>query len=309
MFSSPAPIALGETNFSVIKKANKGEDGKPICGLPNIKTNKSILYKTPDSRFFSRPSYTTLGDPFKATGLMALRNNKEEFLVGGHDRDFKPMSNVKERLHRAPYPYRTEGPPSPREIKDEDGRVITKEPNIKTGPMKKGKVGKGVTLGGKIEYIADDYNIKKKIATEEREYHMSKVQDAPFSQRARKKDLFWSHKQTYMEDPPVPAREVPKKEVEAYDHDRAMRLGGKGKSGHSGAFEKYPEYMPNPIHEVKRKVVDEDEEEMPGFKYPTKGFSRPTPSIQLNLRNLKSQYPSAFNSFRSLRSTSPQSAR
>lgn len=194
MFSSPAPIAVAEnTQYATIKEANKGEDGKPICGLPNIKTNRSILHKTPDSRFFSRPSYNTIGEPFKMAGAMSLRRNKEEFLVGGHDRDWKPMNNVKERVYRLPYPYRTEGPPTPKKTKDEDG-VITAPANVKTNPGKKGRVGRGVTLGGKIEYIADDYNITKKIATEEREYHQSKVQDAPFSQRARKQDFFFSHK-------------------------------------------------------------------------------------------------------------------
>ena len=110
----------------------------------------------------------------------------------------------------------------------------------------------------------------------------------------------------YMEDPPVPAREIVKKEVETCDHDRAMKLGGKGKAGINGAFEKFPEYMNNPLIPVERKVVDEDADEMPGFKYSTKGYSRPTPSVQLNIRNLKASYPSAF---RTAHSTSPRSAR
>lgn len=94
-----------------------------------------------------------------------------------------------------------------------------------------------------------------------------------------------------MEDPPVPAREIVKKEVEACDHDRPFRLGGKGKSGINGAFEKYPEYLPNPLKFVERKVPDEDEDIPPGFKPSCNGYSRPTPSVQLNLRNLKAAYP------------------
>ena len=109
-----------------------------------------------------------------------------------------------------------------------------------------------------------------------------------------------------MEDPPVPAREAVKKEIESYDHDRPMKLGGKGKAGHAGAFEKYPEYMVDPLKPVERKVIDEDEDVPPGFKYSTKGYSRPTPSVQLNIRNLKASYPGAF---RTAHSTSPRSAR
>lgn len=40
MFSQPAPIAVGETNYSTVKKANKGEDGRPIIGPISFKTNK-----------------------------------------------------------------------------------------------------------------------------------------------------------------------------------------------------------------------------------------------------------------------------
>ena len=81
---------------------------------------------------------------------------------------------MKEKV-RATYENRPEGVPERREIKDEDGNVMTAEPNMKTMPMKKGKFGKNIYFQNKIEYIADDYNVTKKIATKEREYHLSKL--------------------------------------------------------------------------------------------------------------------------------------
>lgn len=57
---------------------------------------------------------------------------------------------MKEKV-KAAYENRPEGVPERREIKDEDGNVMTQEPkkwllepNMKTMPMKKGKVGKNI---------------------------------------------------------------------------------------------------------------------------------------------------------------------
>ena len=42
---------------------------------------------------------------------------------------------------------------------------------MKCQKIKVGKIGKNVTLGGIIPYIEDDYDIKKKLARKELEYH------------------------------------------------------------------------------------------------------------------------------------------
>lgn len=129
---------------------------------------------------FSKPGYTSIGDPFKSVAVQSLRSNKNEHEIGGHDARFKLTSNPKERLHKAPFEYIPSPPPKRRETRDEDG-VIIEPANFKVSPMKKGRTGKSVYFENKIEYIADDYNIGKKIAKEEREYHHSKLQDKPFS--------------------------------------------------------------------------------------------------------------------------------
>ena len=40
LFSSPAPVAVGETNFTKKLKANKGDDGKPITGPISFRNNR-----------------------------------------------------------------------------------------------------------------------------------------------------------------------------------------------------------------------------------------------------------------------------
>ena len=74
-----------------------------------------------------------------------------------------------------------EGPEKKPSYRDEDGGVKTASRNFLTNPIKLGKVGKGTTLGGVIEYSSEDYNMPKKIALKEREYHESKIQDKAFS--------------------------------------------------------------------------------------------------------------------------------
>jgi hypothetical protein len=54
------------------------------------------------------------------------------------------------------------------------------------------------------------------------------------------------------------------------------------------------EYVPNPPTELKRVKEEENLDKPPLFKQGYKGNSRPTPSVATNVRNLKSQFPSAF---------------
>ena len=50
------------------------------------------------------------------------------------------------------YEYIEEGPIKKPSYRDEDGEVKTGSRNFLTNPMKKGRVGRNVTLGGNIEY-------------------------------------------------------------------------------------------------------------------------------------------------------------
>lgn len=110
-------------------------------------------------------------------------------------------------------------------------------------------------------------------------------QGKPFSPLAKRTEHFFSHKKMYMEDPVLPPKEI-KKEPRPFETlEVPMKLGYSGRSGNYGSFNKFPEYMENPKPEVVRKEVDEDAK--PGVKLGMKEKARPTPSIALNVRNLK----------------------
>jgi hypothetical protein len=57
---------------------------------------------------------------------------------------------------------------------------------------------------------------------------------------------------------------------------------------------KFPVFMPDPPKQLKRKIKDEKAIDIAPFKPNTKFFSRPTPSVVTNFRNIRSAFPSAF---------------
>lgn len=143
----------------------------------------------------------------------------------------------------------------------------------------------------------DDYNTLKKIATEARIEHEETIlkvgQGKPFSPMVRRTDHFFTNKETHMEDPILPPKEIPKKPRMFETLEVPMKLGFAGRTGHNSSFNAFPEYMEDPKKEVVRKAPEEDP--LPGVRTGFKAKSKPTPSIACNIRNLKSSYPTAFS--------------
>jgi hypothetical protein len=71
-------------------------------------------------------------------------------------------------------------------------------------------------------------------------------------------------------------------------HDKPFKPSNPNKKGLKGFLEPFPEYLPNPPTELKRKIVSEDDPEpAPGWKTTKRGVARPTPTVACNVRNLK----------------------
>lgn len=171
--------------------------------------------------------------------------------------------------------------------------VVIAPRNFITNPPKKGQTGKQTYFGGKIPYMEDDYNRPKALAIKEREIHMSKVQELPFRQRVGKLDYFNSHKKVLEEDVPIPPKkEKAKPTVE--DDRPPFKPSHPPKTGYNKSIAKFPQYLPDPPKQLKRKMPVEGVEEPPKFKMTHNAKSRPTPSVATNLRNLKSSFPSVF---------------
>ena len=167
---------MGDTNKFPTKPARRDpESGEVLSDPKNFYTKKAKSGRT-DIIYFQKPSYISSGDPFRNAAMNTLRTQKKDghIKIGGHDAAFKPAKIIKVKVEAA-FPYMPIGPKPDVNYRDDDGAVIVAPKNFVTNPMKLGKVGKGTTFRGKIEYIEDDYDMKKKIANKEREYHHSKV--------------------------------------------------------------------------------------------------------------------------------------
>ena len=77
-------------------------------------------------------------------------------------------------------------------------------------------------------------------------------------------------------------------------HDAAFKPANPAKKGNHCTIDRFPGWKGDPPKQIKRVIKDPEAEVIPLFKHTTKEFTRPTPSVATNYRNLKSQFPSAF---------------
>jgi hypothetical protein len=225
---------------------------------------------------------------------MMRTQEKDGHLRAGHDFAFKPAKVVREKV-TASYPHETDRVEIQKNFKDEEGNVVTGPRNFLTNPPKNGKVGTNTSFGGQIPYMPDEYDVAKEIAHEERQYHLSKLQDKPFSQRAKTKGIFNTHKNVYGEDRPIPHRVTHQREVTKYDHDKAFKPSHPPRTGQiHKTINRFPSYIEDPPKEITRKIVAEDADVPKKFKPTHNKKSTPMPSVATNMRNLKASFPSVF---------------
>jgi len=118
------------------------------------------------------------GEPFRQVAIQSMREDiKDGWAKAGHDRNFKPAKMVEEKMYKMPFKYKELGgnDKDPKELRDEDGAVITGPKNFYTNPMKIGKVGKSVVFSSVKFMDGDKYDISRELASKEREYHDSKI--------------------------------------------------------------------------------------------------------------------------------------
>ena len=60
------------------------------------------------------------------------------------------------------------------------------------------------------------------------------------------------------------------------------------KVGSQCTIARFPEWKGDKPFQLTRKIKDPNAEDIPLFKHTTKEFTRPTPSVATNFRNLKS---------------------
>ena len=264
---------------------------------PNIRTKPVKKGAAIDSVLFSKPGVNALGDPYvqRYGSVLDRKENRARQIECGNEKPFKPQSHVKHPV-KASYIHMTDFVEIQKNYKDEENPrdVVIPPRNIMTNPIKKGKIGKQVTFGGTIPYIEDDYNRPKLFAAAEREYHYSKLQEKPFSQKCRKKDTFNSNRQLLEENPMIPHRAPKPKTAPALEHDKPFRPSHPPRKGHNKTLAAFPKYQEDPKKPITRRVPVEGDDDKPKFKPTHNVKSRPTPGIATNMRNIKTSFPSVF---------------
>ncbi len=164
--------------------------------------------------------------------------------------------------------------------------------NFLTNPPKAGKVGKNTSFGGMVPYMEDNFNRPKDLATEARLAGKELEQDKPFSQMVKKTHVFNTNRAVIGEDRDYPHRKPSPKQGPLMEHDKPFRPSQPPKIGYNKCLAPFPKYEEDPLKFVERKPEEEDEK--PRFKPASLPKTRPTPSVQTNLRNLKASFPSVF---------------
>lgn len=80
------------------------------------------------------------------------------------------------------------------------------------------------------------------------------------------------------------------------EHDKPFRPSHPPRVGYNKTISPFPEWKQEPIKDItQRKVSGEDEkEEKAKFKPTHNDKTRPTPSVAVNIRNLKASFPTVF---------------
>jgi hypothetical protein len=174
LFSLPVSNAIGETNYFPVKKARRDEEGAVITDPRNFTTKKPKKGHGVDATF-SKPTFTTVGDPYQNQASVPMRTSKHEgYKDAGHDKDFKPAKDIQRKV-KADFEHKTDYIEKKKCRKGEDGGVITEPRNFLTNPPKKGEVGKGTSFGPLREHLPDPFDHKRELLRKEREDHESKV--------------------------------------------------------------------------------------------------------------------------------------
>ena len=135
MFSVPVSIAIGDTNYFPDKKARRDELGAVITDPRNFTTKKAKKGHGVEVTF-SKPTYTSVGDPYKNAASVPMRTSKHEgYKDAGHDKDFKPAKALQRKV-RADFDHMTDYIEKKRCRKGDDGAVIIEPRNFLTNPPK-----------------------------------------------------------------------------------------------------------------------------------------------------------------------------
>ena len=284
LFSAQGPLAVGENSYSKGTLPRKLPDGSVETQPRNFLASGNKRGKTPDVYFSSAYAYPK--EPYKnperpQKDIM----ERAKRMIKTHETAFKPGGPVKQKF--TDYEHKSEEKLMKKSRRLEDGTVATEPKNFYTSPPKKGapNTTPGTAFTANYEHIPDPYERKHLLQSEEKKKSKAKMQEAPFKSMAYGRRSFFDDKKTYGEDVELKKKEKPPRQVATANHDRPFIPNNPTKKG--ATIGKFPDYMPNPPKEVKRK---QPSSEVP-WRTSYRQVSKPSPSVNSIVSNLRSEYP------------------
>ena len=121
LFSVPGSLAIGENTYAPRKVPKRDDDGRVSTQPPNFLTTKIKKGHT-DNILFSKPSYTSVEDPYNDKKLQ-MREAKKDGYKAVSDLPFKPAKTVPNPV-KATFEYMEQDKNIKKNFKGPDG-VIT----------------------------------------------------------------------------------------------------------------------------------------------------------------------------------------
>jgi hypothetical protein len=145
-----------------------------------------------DKSFFDKPSRIGVDCPYEPSKWQ-MRPFDPKPQIALHDAaKFKPVKAAREKLYVAPYEHKSDRVEFKKQIKDEDGHVITQPRNFYSNPGKRGKTAKGSCFMPFPEFVPCDFDWPRKLRRKEMEKLKASLPDdvKPFSHRCKTTDVF-----------------------------------------------------------------------------------------------------------------------
>jgi len=288
LFSCPPAGVWGDGDYNNTKQKKLGPDGRVATAPRKIYTGPSSSGKVASS-FFSKTSYTTIGDPYRDQASIERQyqiSRKKKF---PHEADFKPADGTKSDPFKAIFKHEPEFTNEKKNYRGPDGKVIAGPRNITVVPPKSGHLSTtiGHLFSKPTPHMKDEYSRQRELEYKERQEEKKKLQENPFRSTDHGGRPFSNNKKTFGLEKPLPQPRPKSVAPPPMISEYPFKPANPAKKGYNKTISKFPEYKPDPMRIVTRKKEDTKKE---SFKpNNTADYIRPTPSISLNKANLKSE--------------------
>jgi hypothetical protein len=315
-FGFAPPLAIGDTSLAPQAKRKADAEGETVrsfvIGPPKKGATDDVLFdKEASSKSLCIGDLFV--DPSKRLKSKKVANADPESV-------FKPAGTIQWPMSDIEWqPSGNKNDKDPKAIyeKYKNAEFLTLHPpNIKCQPTKKG--GGGVLTNGVLmgwagaplpEHVPDEYDRAKKLKKAEMERHRQLVQELSFRSMSYGGRTFAADREAFFVECAGGKSQVPREpkvlDLHAFPHEAPMKPGNPSKKGFNGLMgwprgrgeppQTFPDWIPDPAPQAKRKAPKEGGDERAAFRPPNPGgLDNPQKSVMMHPRNLRAMYPASF---------------